>query len=651
MRLGDIQKSKYLICDGEKMGKNFRNELAQIPYTYAAVMHEDVFTIKKFLDFAKNTPILLIGSGGSFSVAVAAEYLLRRTGLFCKAITPLELPQYKNQLSSFSAILFTAGGRNPDTRNTYKYLNELEIHAILTLCMSKNAPIAKQQLASLHSMYFDFSVPCGRDGFLAVNSTIASIALLAKALFEMTNDDFYSLPNDFLRNNIAPLERGKLQNLLKKDTVIVLHGGITTSVAYDLESKFSEVALGNIQLVDFRNFAHGRHYWISTRADETAILMLVGPDENSIAKKTSCILEGKIICESLSICEENVIGLLKMFVDVFQLVSFAGEEHNIDPGCPKVAEFGRKLYHLSYNPCTAPDHRKLKKSIINAAAHRKTRSSGYYDFKTYLLASKSYLSKLQCKQFSGIIFDYDGTLHEKNNNESGIESQIWSSINNLLSVGINIGVSTGRGKSVRTELQKHIDKKFWNSIAVGYYNGSCISSLADDSQPDTSLSISADLEYVKNVFESLNKDNSIIIELRPTQLTATCSSTYTLNSFVQLCKEHLHHLNSVKFVESSHSVDVILTTSTKSDIVTFFTDKQLASAENFLFIGDSGQLGGNDFEMLKNQYSLSVDHVSQSQDTCWNFAPLGVRNEAATLFYLNHIIPSKEAHTFTVSLM
>ena len=104
-------------------------------------------------------------------------------------------------------------------------------------------------------------------------------------------------------------------------------------------------------------------------------------------------------------------------------------------------------------------------------------------------------------------------------------------------------------------------------------------------------------------------------------------------------------------MESSHSVDVILTTSTKSDIVTFFTDKQLASAENFLFIGDSGQLGGNDFEMLKNQYSLSVDHVSQSQDTCWNFAPLGVRNEAATLFYLNHIIPSKEAHTFTVSLM
>lgn len=160
-----------------------------------------------------------------------------------------------------------------------------------------------------------------------------------------------------------------------------------------------------------------------------------------------------------------------------------------------------------------------------------------------------------------------------------------------------------------------------------------------------------DLEYAKNVFESLDNDNSVIIELRPTQLTATCSSTYTLNSFVQLCKEHLYNLNSIKFVESSHSVDVILTTSTKVDIVTFFTGTQLVSAENFLFIGDNGQFGGNDFEMLKNPYALSVDYVSQSLDTCWNFAPLGVRNTEATLFYLNHIIPSKETHTFTVSLM
>ena len=238
------------------MGKNFRKELAEIPSTYAAVLREDVSTIKKFLDDAMGTPILLIGSGGSFSVAAAAEYLLRRAGLFCKAITPLELPQYRKQLFRVSAILFTAGGRNSDTQNTYQCLSEMEIHAILTLCMSKNAPIAKKQQVNLHSTYFDFSVPCGKDGFLAVNSTIASVALISKAIFELTNIEFYCLPEHLRKNPRNHLDTKKALNLTNKETMIVLHGGITTPIAYDLESKFSEIALGNIQLVDFRNFAH-----------------------------------------------------------------------------------------------------------------------------------------------------------------------------------------------------------------------------------------------------------------------------------------------------------------------------------------------------------------------------------------------------------
>ena len=112
------------------MGKDFQKELRQISGTYTAVEKKDVTVIKRFLDCARTTPIILIGSGGSYSVAVAAEYLLRRMGLFCKAVTPLELSQYKNQLSDFSAILFTAGGRNSDTLNTYNYLNELELREI-----------------------------------------------------------------------------------------------------------------------------------------------------------------------------------------------------------------------------------------------------------------------------------------------------------------------------------------------------------------------------------------------------------------------------------------------------------------------------------------------------------------------------------------
>lgn len=633
------------------MGKNFRKELEEIPNTYATVLREDVSAITNFLDRTVGTPILLIGSGGSFSVAMAAEYLLRRAGLFCKAITPLELPQYKNQLLEVSAILLTAGGRNPDTQNTYQYLSEMEIQAILTLCMSKNAPISQRQRFDLHSAYCDFSVPCGKDGYLAVNSTIASIALISKAIFEFTNDSFYSLPEDFPSYDGNRLERDQALRLFNKETIIVLHGGITTPVAYDLESKFSEVALGNIQLVDFRNFAHGRHYWISNRGKQTAVLLLIGEKEHLIAEKTKTIIEDCVVCESLILPNESSANLLGLYAKMFELVALAGDMLNLDPGCPKVADFGRKLYHLSYNPCTAPNHRKLKKSIVYAGAQRKTRTGHYLDFNAYLAAANAYISALQRKQFRGIIFDYDGTLHEKRKGSLEVESEIFAIINDLLQAGIYVGIATGRGKSVRKELQLHIRKEYWHEVAIGYYNGGCIASLADNFQPDVSQAPFWELQLAKDVLERLRKDDSVQIELRPLQLTITSNQGHTLKAYMELCREHIRELNNIKVVESSHSVDVIPITTTKQDIVRFFENSISTFGCDFLFVGDSGQWGGNDYEMLCMPYSLSVDMVSRAADSCWNFAPLGIRNTAAALFYLKHLSLVEETSTFYLKLI
>lgn len=632
------------------MGRKFRKELEEIPNTYASVLREDVSAITNFLDFAAGTPILLIGSGGSFSVAMAAEYLLRRVGVFCKAITPLELPQYKNQLLEVSAILLTAGGRNPDTQNTYQYLSEMEIRATLTLCMSKNAPVSQKQRFDLHSAYYDFSVPCGKDGYLAVNSTIASVALISKAIFEFTNDPFYSLPEDFPAHDGNRLERDQALRLFNKETIIVLHGGLTTPVAYDLESKFSEAALGNIQLVDFRNFAHGRHYWISTKGNQTAVLLLIGEKEHLIAEKTKAIIEDYVVSESLILPNESSAGLLELYAEMFELAALAGDLLELDPGCPKVAGFGRKLYHLSYNPCTAPDHRKLRESIVYAGAQRKVKTGRYLDFKAYLTAANTYISALQRTQFRGIIFDYDGTLHEKCKGSLEVESEIFAIIDNLLQAGIYVGIATGRGKSVREELQLRIRKEYWCEVAIGYYNGGCIASLADIYQPDVSQTPFRELQLAKDVLERLRKDDSVQIELRPLQLTITSDRGHTLRAYMELCREYIRELHNIKVVESSHSVDMIPITTTKSDIVRFFENSISTSGFNFLFVGDSGQWGGNDYEMLSQPYSLSVDMVSQAADSCWNFAPLGIRNAAAALFYLKHLSLVEETNTFYLKL-
>jgi hypothetical protein len=57
--------------------------------------------------------------------------------------------------------------------------------------------------------------------------------------------------------------------------------------------------------------------------------------------------------------------------------------------------------------------------------------------------------------------------------------------------------------------------------------------------------------------------------------------------------------------------------------------------DNILFIGDSGSLSGNDYQMLSELYSLSVDKVSFNPDSCWFLAPPNLMGYKATLFYLS----------------
>lgn len=631
------------------MGKCFRKEILEIPNTYEAVFAEDVAAIKSFLNISRKIPMLLIGSGGSFSVAVAAEYLLRRAGFFCKAITPLELPQYRSQMTEITAILFTASGRNSDTKNAFNFLCESEMHALLTVCMSKNAPISKIQLADVHSRYFDFFVPSGKDGYLAVNSMIASIALLAKAIYELTGDVFFQLKeNGLQKSNKYSLENDEF-DFLKKDTLIVLHGGSTTPVAYDIESKFSEVALGNIQLVDYRNFAHGRHYWIAQRKANTAVLMLIGSGEKVIANKTLEILPADLLCKTIFMEEDSVVGMLNLYYEVFDLIAIAGELNGIDPGRPKVPDYGRKLYHLSANPCRKREHQRRKKTVIEVAVQRKITDGACANQHLYNHAAEKYLQKLREKQFQGLVFDYDGTLHIKGNATRDIECEIFKYLNDLLEAGIRIGVATGRGKSVRKELQEKIGKKHWDKFAIAYYNGGCVAALADDLQPNTGIKVNESLWKLKTAIDGLPINSQALIDLRPTQLTIAGNDAKDIKFYTDFCKEKLFEISGLKMVVSSHSVDVIPENVTKSNIMQFFGANNDISKE-YLFIGDSGQIGGNDFEMLKEEYSLSVDQVSKSLDTCWNFAPAGKRNLLATRYYLECISLTKDAPTFNVVL-
>src|SRR5262249_32790487 len=130
------------------------------------------------------------------------------------------------------------------------------------------------------------SVPGGRDGFLAVNSLLAFSVLLTRAYqaaFSLTDE----LPNDLVDlGHSGAFDAASLASLFERDTFVFLHGMESAPAAIDLESKFTEAALGHIQASDYRNFAHGRHHWLAKRSSSTAILALVTDTDREIAERT-----------------------------------------------------------------------------------------------------------------------------------------------------------------------------------------------------------------------------------------------------------------------------------------------------------------------------------------------------------------------------
>ena len=66
-------------------------------------------------------------------------------------------------------------------------------------------------------------------------------------------------------------------------------------------------------------------------------------------------------------------------------------------------------------------------------------------------------------------------------------------------------------------------------------------------------------------------------------------------------------------------------------------------------IGDLGKAPGNDFELLAEPFSLSVDQVSEASATCWNLAPIGCHGANALLGYLRAFEVRTGKGTFKVA--
>jgi DNA-binding MurR/RpiR family transcriptional regulator len=613
------------------VGKVFASELAALEDTLVWALSCDVQVIKKFVADVADRHLVAIGSGGSLTACHLTTLLhrmrYRRTAQFT---TPFDVLSVPFGLHHAGVFLASASGKNKDVLAALKACIVEEAPAVAVVTLRAENPLREAASSYARARVFATDVPTGKDGYLATNSLAATCVLVTRAYdFEVT------LPKAWCKPAHGTIFHDR-------HMVQILHGGWSAPVATDLESKLNESALAAAQFADYRNFGHGRHLWLAKRASETVVVAFVTPGTAAIAEATLKLFPKCIPVVRIETTLDGPAGTIDLLLQAFHLVDRIGEMRGQDPGRPHVPEFGRRLYRLTPprgRPTTdAPIQRKLWASPEAAN-----------DGKAFQQGLKRFLARAHTTKIGAVIFDYDGTLCTKDDRYDGLRDDIVAECSRLLKAGVYLGIATGRGKSVRKTLQKVLDRKLWAHVYIGYYNGTGIGALGDDAMPDTNESSNGVLQRAQTL---LSDDNWLTrmadITARPRQLTVEPKGTIRIDALASLVMARLAPLDGegVRIVSSSHSLDVLSLGPGKGSLVSWLR-KQIDNERDVLCIGDRGAWPGNDYSLLAEPMSLSVDEVSSLTDTCWNLAPRGVSGPDATLLYLRAIKAREGVGTFT----
>lgn len=641
------------------MGRPYKQDILRLAAEYRRGARSDPTSLAEALGTAGDLSLIAVGSGGALTLCELASLYHQR--VFARpawTLTPLALKTADRSISHCAVLIISARGANPDVLGALRTAVSADAKRVIVLCGRTGSPLA--ELASKFPQV-DVIELQGRgraDGFLATGSLLSLGALLASAYTSASKRTEAMPPTlDLLLREFSGmrglqrnLDEG-VQSIWNRRYFVVLHAGTTRPAAADLESKLSETGLGAVQVVDYRNFAHGRHFWLARHADETAVVSLEADDCTEVAERTMQLIGDRVPTLRVAFQGPDLAAPLAAITAPILLAGSLGKRLDVDPGRPGVPLFGRRLYHL--REPTKPTATKGALANARVAIERKTKASfaalqaAGLDTQ-WRKAHERFVEGLRTTRFGAIAFDYDGTLCERRNRFDPVDATVAEALLALLQGGVAIGIATGRGQSVRKALREGLPKKDWKRVLVGYYNGGQIGLLSDDDTPVASAPTGA----FASAFATLKADATLTgiadLEPRSCQITVTPKNT-TPSHTVWLMTMHLLHssgLGSLAAVRSSHSTDVLAPEVSKKRLLAALEKDHGA----VLSVGDSGCWPGNDFEFLANAHGLSVDEVSPDPDSCWHLGPPGSRGTACCLYYCANVVPDRRRSGFRMSL-
>lgn len=630
------------------MGRPYSKELDKFAETYRwAARQEGVDYLRLFLQRWGGDPVVVVGSGGSYSAAKAVALfreIAHRSPTY--TATPLEFIASIEHLAP-RALLLSAEGKNKDVLAAARAAASADLTTAAVTLTAEN-PLLDQARKSGALRAFAFPMSWHKDGYLATNSLLGTVLLLYRALFG----------EEAFRAQMGPLmEPARLEarrrQLAKFDAVeqarsqgvLLLHSARARTFAVDLESKLAEGALAWVQATDFRQFAHGRHLQLAFRSERPAIVAAFTEDERALAEATLAALPPELVLYRVVIdgqMEQDaaVAGLL----DAMLLTEAIARGAFHDPGQPQVPEFGRRLHAL--DPTALLPAKTHSRGAIELAAKRKSAGDDT-DVReptdaNVLEAAHSYLTRLTQARFKALICDFDGTLSRAENRYDYMDQVVVDQVCTLMRQGLAFALATGRGDSLGASLAGSFPRELHEQIFVGYYSGAYIAQLNSpfvrpDPNPQFNelyawLQGSAYRRYCKPPEEAARGGQYSVRVGSPRHAARLRAA---IRSWIDATGR-----SGWRVFCSGHSVDVLDDKTSKRRVVDHLAARLGSDpGTEILRMGDCGQEEGNDFELLGEGLSLSCDEVSADLCSCWNFSPHGNNQAEATMWYLRALVP------------
>lgn len=343
------------------MSRRYNEVLSRLPETVEWSVGLDINKVSRFLLEDDGLPRVFLGCGGSLSAAYLSASLSVERGIVAVAMTPYQFIFSPWAEMPARVVVISAGGSNVDVLNSCKtsMLNPKQKFA--ALLMSIDSPLERLMSENGLNDSFVFELR-KRDGFVATNSLVAFYSILFRIFraenavikdwsfiekfcgdFKVFVDSTYSLPTETWDQHNAAL-----YNARETDRFYILYSPETLPVAVDLESRFSEGAIGCLQISDYRNFSHGRFNWFSQRKGQTAIIALINRCCKGVAEGILSELPDYIPVFRLETEKDGSESIMHLLIKGMFLSRVLGERWGLDLGAPKVPDFGRVIFKKDY---------------------------------------------------------------------------------------------------------------------------------------------------------------------------------------------------------------------------------------------------------------------------------------------------------------